>query len=189
MAALRRNFLPLKRTLDINPESAVEYLDNLDTASQWGHGRLAQATKLPLKPMRALCELPASRVPIGGLFQAPQSHPFLGVNVLRLYWLVSSSQLPLLGARVYANQDGRDIAPHSQQFFPSRSNFCLSAEIDIAWDSNRNHFCIWCRRSNKLHHRAYYAPLLSPNQCPFHTRGLSRLLSLSWFVLEFRALR
>ena len=137
------------------------------------------------------CSLRAASLPCPHRrpFSSSSVSPFLGVNVLRLYWLVSSSQLPLLGARVYANQDGRDIAPHSQQFFPSRSNFCLSAEIDIAWDSNRNHFCIWCRRSNKLHHRAYYAPLLSPNQCPFHTRGLSRLLSLSWFVLEFRALR
>ena len=39
------------------PETTVAYLDNLDTASQWGHGWLAQATKLPMKPWFAPCEV------------------------------------------------------------------------------------------------------------------------------------
>ena len=53
----------------MNLETAVARLNRLDIASQWGHGWLAQATRLSMKPILALCELPVSRVPIGGLFQ------------------------------------------------------------------------------------------------------------------------
>ena len=56
---------------------AVAELNELDTASQWGHEWLAQATPSPGDPCIALCELPASRVPSGGYFSEFQSHPLV----------------------------------------------------------------------------------------------------------------
>ena len=82
-------------------------LNKLDTASQWGHGWLAQATELPIKSL--LCPMRAASLP------CPHWRPFFAnfsrtpwvtqyflvnarkVNSFAAILLVSSSQLPFPG--------------------------------------------------------------------------------------------
>ena len=64
--------------------------------SQWGHEWLAQATALTMKSWFAPCELPASRVPIGGHFSELQSHPY---------------QLPFFGSTLIEFQNLGNVSP------------------------------------------------------------------------------